>query len=204
MTEEMNINQNIKQNAEENQLGEITIPVKFNGEMKNLTVDEASLLAQKGMKFDSIKDDFEQIKKLARTHGKSIPEFIQAMKQNETELRRKELLQKCSGDTELVDKITALEEKASENGYDSFDEVKEFFPKIQNVEALPEQVVENTRLKGTLLLDEYLRYLLAQKRRQEKSIKSQAEAEKLSIGSQFNQNAPVSPESEEFIKGLWK
>lgn len=204
MTEEMNINQNIKQNAEENQLGEITIPVKFNGEMKNLTVDEASLLAQKGMKFDSIKNDFEQIKKLARTHGKSIPEFIQAMKQNETELRRKELLQKCSGDTELVDKITALEEKASENGYDSFDEVKEFFPKIQNVEALPEQVVENARLKGTLLLDEYLRYLLAQKRRQEKSIKSQAEAEKLSIGSQFNQNAPVSPESEEFIKGLWK
>ena len=94
MTEEMNINQNIEQNAEENQLGEITIPVKFNGEMKNLTVDEASLLAQKGMKFDSIKDDFEQIKKLARTHGKSIPEFIQAMKQNETELRRKELLQK--------------------------------------------------------------------------------------------------------------
>lgn len=204
MTEEMNINQNIEQNAEENQLGEITIPVKFNGEMKNLTVDEASLLAQKGMKFDSIKDNFEQIKKLARTHGKSIPEFIQAMKQNETELRRKELLQKCSGDTELVDKITALEEKASENGYDSFDEVKEFFPKIQNVEALPEQVVENARLKGTLLLDEYLRYLLAQKRRQEKSIKSQAEAEKLSIGSQFNQNAPVSPESEEFIKGLWK
>lgn len=204
MTEEMNINQNIEQNAEENQLGKITIPVKFNGEMKNLTVDEASLLAQKGMKFDSIKDNFEQIKKLARTHGKSVPEFIQAMKQNETELRRKELLQKCSGDTELVDKITALEEKASENGYDSFDEVKEFFPKIQNVEALPEQVVENSRLKGTLLLDEYLRYLLAQKRRQEKSIKSQAEAEKLSIGSQFNQNAPVSPESEEFIKGLWK
>lgn len=204
MTEEMNINQNIEQNAEENQLGEITIPVKFNGEMKNLTVDEASLLAQKGMKFDSIKDDFEQIKKLARTHGKSIPEFIQAMKQNETELRRKELLQKCSGDTELVDKITALEEKASENGYDSFDEVKEFFPKIQNIDSLPTQVVENARLKGTLLLDEYLRYLLAQKRRQEKSIKSQAEAEKLSIGSQFNQNAPVSPESEEFIKGLWK
>lgn len=204
MTEEMNINQNIEQNAEENQLGEITIPVKFNGEMKNLTVDEASLLAQKGMKFDSIKNDFEQIKKLARTHGKSIPEFIQAMKQNETELRRKELLQKCSGDTELVDKITALEEKESEISFDSFNEVKEFFPKIQNVEALPEQVVENARLKGTLLLDEYLRYLLAQKRRQEKSIKSQAEAEKLSIGSQFNQNAPVSLESEEFIKGLWK
>lgn len=204
MTEEKNINQTKEQSAEENQLGEITIPVKFNGEIKNLTVGEASLLAQKGMKFDSIKNDFEEIKKIARTHGKSVPEFIQAMKQNQSESRKKELLEKCGGDTELVEKITALEEKDSEINTDSFNEVKEFFPEIQNVEALPEQVVENARLKGTLLLDEYLRYLLAQKRRQEKSIKSQAEAEKLSIGSQFNQNAPVSPEGEEFIKGLWK
>lgn len=190
--------------SKENDLNEITVPVKFNGELKNLTVGEASLFAQKGMKFDLIKDLFESLKKIAKNHGKSIPEFLQTMKEWDAESRKKELLEKCSGDEELVDKITKLEEKENETGFDSFKELKEFFPKIKDEESLPEQVVESSRLKGTLLLDEYLRYLFLQKKRQEKSIKSQEEAEKSSVGSQFNRNASISPESEEFIKGLWK
>ncbi len=209
MTEKENLNQIAKPEAEkniseENKLSEITVPVKFNGQLKNLTVGEASLLAQKGMKFDLIKEDFESLKKIARNHGKSIPEFLQAMKQGELNSRKEELLEKCGGDTELVEKITKLEEKENETITDSFEELKSFFPKIQNVESLPEEVVESSKLKGTLLLDEYLRYLLAQKKRQEKSIKSQEDAEKSSVGSQFNRKGSLSPESEEFIKGLWK
>ena len=40
---------------------EILIPVKFNKEIKNLTADEAAQLAQKGMKFDAISDDYNRI-----------------------------------------------------------------------------------------------------------------------------------------------
>lgn len=189
---------------EENKPSEVTVPVIFNGEFKNLTLDEASLLAQKGMKFDLIKDCFENLKKFAAKHGKSIPEFLQAIKEWELESRKKELLEKCGQDKELVEKITAFEEKENEIVFDSFDEVKQFFPKIQNVESLPEKVVESSKLKGTLLLDEYLRYLLKQKKRQEKSIKTQEEMQKNSIGSQSNCESAISPEGEEFIKGLWK
>lgn len=201
MTEKEIINEEAFEKTTSN---DATVPVKFNGEVKNLTVGEASLLAQKGMKFDLIKDILDDLKKIARTHGKTVPQFLQALKQRDLESRKNELLEKCGGDAELVEKITKLEEKENNEDSDSFNEIKEFFPKIQNQEALPESVVEASKLKGTLLLDEYLRYLLAQKMRQEKSIKAQREAENQSVGSQFNRNAAISPESEEFIKGLWK
>ena len=34
------------------------IPIKFNKEVRNLTVEEASVLAQKGLKFDTIQKDY--------------------------------------------------------------------------------------------------------------------------------------------------
>lgn len=209
MTEKEILNKNAEPKAEEQvpeatEPQEITVPVKFNGQLKNLTVGEASLLAQKGMKFDLIKEDFELLKNLAKRKNKSIPEYLQALKQGEIDSRKNELLEKCGGDTELAEKISELEERENGNAFDSFAEVKKFFPKIENEDSLPREVVESSKLKGTLLLDEYLRYLLAQKRRQEKSIKSKEEAEKSSVGSQFNRKNSLSPESEEFIKGLWK
>ncbi len=184
------------------QNNEITVPVKFNKQVKNLTLGEASLLAQKGMKFDLIKDDFETLKKLAAKSDKSVPQYLQALKQREEEKKRAELLEKCSGDNDLVEKIIALEEN-KDLPFDTILEIKQFFPKIQNEDALPQEVVESAKLKGTLLLDEYLRYLLAQKKRQEKSIKSQEKAASFSIGSQQSQRSSISPEGEEFIKGLW-
>lgn len=209
MTEKEILNKNAEPKAEEQvpeatEPQEITVPVKFNGQLKNLTVGEASLLAQKGMKFDLIKEDFELLKNLAKRKNKSIPEYLQALKQGEIDSRKNELLEKCGGDTELAEKISELEERENGNTFDSFAEAKKFFPKIENEDSLPREVVESSKLKGTLLLDEYLRYLLAQKRRQEKSIKSKEEAEKSSVGSQFNRKNSLSSESEEFIKGLWK
>lgn len=209
MAEKDNLNHTAEPEAKEQKTEstisqEITVPVKFNGQIKNLTVDEASLLAQKGMKFDLIKEDFETLKNLAKRKNKSIPEYLQALKQGEIDSRKNELLEKCNGDAELAEKITELEEKQNGSELDSFDEVRRFFPKIENKDSLPQEVVESSNLKGTLLLDEYLRYLLAQKRRQEKSIKSKEAAEKSSVGSQLSRKNSLSPESEEFIKGLWK
>ena len=209
MTEKENKNWTAEQKAEDTEIvatipqdNEITVPVKFNKQVKNLTLGEASLLAQKGMKFDLIRDDFETLKKLAAKSNKSVPEYLQALKQREEERKKAELLEKCSGDNDLVEKIIALEEN-KDLPVDTVSEIKRFFPKIQNEDALPQEVVESAKLKGTLLLDEYLRYLLAQKKRQEKSIKAQEKAADLSIGSQQSQRSALSPESQEFIKGLW-
>ncbi len=181
----------------------IVIPVKFNKEIKELTLEEATLLAQKGMKLDLIAKELELLKNLSGQEGKSVPQFLQQLQLEKNEKLRESLMEKCSGDQELVEKIILLEHKAPSQ-VSGFDEVKQYFPNIKSLEDLPEAVVEAAKLKGTFLLDEYLRYLLAQKKRQEKSIKNQEKTENLSLGSQLNRSRPTSIESEEFIKGLWK
>ncbi len=178
------------------------IPVKFNKEIKYLTVEEASILAQKGMKYDLISDTLEQLKKLASSEEKTIPQFLQSLENEKNQKRKEELLEKCSGDNDLVEKIISFEGNHTQNN--CFDELKKYFPDIKREEDLPEQVRESSKIKGTLLLDEYLRYLLAQKKRQEKSKEHEEKLQKSSIGSLKNCKSPISPETEEFIKGLWK
>ncbi len=183
-------------------MSDIKIPVKFNKEIKYLSVEEASILAQKGMKYDLVFDTLEQLKKLALSVNETVPEFLQSLENEKSQKRREELLEKCSGDKDLVEKIILLEGNHTPNN--GFYELKKYFPNIESEEDLPEEVSEASKLKGTLLLDEYLRYLLTQKKRQEKSKQHEEKLQKASIGSLKNCKSPISPETEEFIKGLWK
>lgn len=186
-----------------NEKEEIFIPVKFNKEIKNLTVDEAANLAQKGMKFDLISKELELLKSLALKEGKSISQYLISLENANTEKRKAELSEKCSQDAELVDKILELENLNS-NDDNGFAELKECFPQFKSTDDLPEKVRESAKLKGTLLLDEYLRYRLAEKKEANQRIKAEEDARKSSIGSQLSKKGSVSPETEQFIKGLWR
>lgn len=181
---------------------EVIIPVKFNKEIKNLTAEEASTLAQKGMKFDLIRESYEKLKGLAEASGKSVPDFLQELEREKYEKQKAELLEKCSGDEALVERIISLE-KGNQTEKEEIDEIKKYFPKIKVKDDLPQEVVESSKLKGTLLLDEYLRYLLKQKYEQEKSAKFEENLKGASIGSLKSRKSPISPETQEFIKGLW-
>lgn len=55
---------------------EVFVPVKFNKEIKNLGLKEAAALAQKGLKFEAIADDFAALKSLAAKGGHSVSEYI--------------------------------------------------------------------------------------------------------------------------------
>ena len=55
---------------------EVFVPVKFNKEIKNLGLKEAAALAQKGLKFEAIADDFAALKSLAAKRGHSVSEYI--------------------------------------------------------------------------------------------------------------------------------
>ena len=182
---------------------EIVIPVKFNKEIKNLTAEEAAVLAQKGMKFDLISKDFDELREISRKNGKSVAQFIEQLKNEEYSKRKAELLDKCSGDEELAEHILALE-KGQKAELKGFDEIKQYFPKIKTLEQLPESVIENARLKGTMLLDEYLRYRLEEKKRLGEAISLQESNSFSSLGSQQNRKADMNPEALEFLKGLWK
>lgn len=181
---------------------DILIPVKFNKQVRNLNAEEAAVLAQKGLKYEAIEKDYRTLKELAAKDSLSVPEFLKSLCADRSQSRLNTLLEKCGGDRELAEHILKLEENTARDS--GFDELKEYFPKIKSTLELPEQVLENAQVKGTLLLDEYLRYLLFEHRQKAAAKGMNETTEKMSAGSLLNRKGLISPETEEFLKGLWK
>ena len=57
----------------------ITIPIQYNHESRELTLEEAQTLAQKGLKFDEVSPTLEKIRFLATANGKSMQEMVDAL-----------------------------------------------------------------------------------------------------------------------------
>lgn len=180
------------------------IPIKFNKEVKKISLEEAATLAQKGMKYDIISKDYETLKAIAAEDGKSVAEYLESLKNARRENRKNELLEKCGGDTDLAEHFLNLEQAVKREAENDFNEVKKYFPDIKDMEQLPEEVLESSRLKGSSLLDEYLRYLLSEKVKQKAAEAETERADKKSMGSLQNKNGGISPEAVEFLKGLWR
>lgn len=180
------------------------ITVKFNKKIIKLGATQAAELAQKGMKFEAIANDYETLKALANKNGKSVAQFLESIKEERLLKRKTELLEKCGGDSALAEHILALEEGQQAVDTANFDELSKKFPEIKSAEQLPEEVLQNAQLSGRALLDEYLRYLLDEKLRVKETAKHQAAAESLSLGSQASCEGVVNPETAEFLRGLWK
>ena len=181
---------------------QVKIPIKFNKETRNLTLEEATTLAQKGLKFESIEKEYNLLKQLALRENKSIPLYIAELDRRYNEEKKQSLTEKCGGNEEIAEHILSLENEKKAG--DGFDELTSAFPEIKSKENLPQEVLDNAELKGTLLLDEYLRYLLSQKRNAQTVARKQREGEKSSTGSLINRRDSQTSETEEFLKGLWK
>ncbi len=182
---------------------QIFIPVKFNKQVLNLDLEKAQELAQKGMKFDLIAKDYQALKDLAKEDGKSVGEYIGELISLKKAKRQSEILEKCGGDKEFAEHILKLKEGNFEED-NGFLELKESFPNIKTLEDLPQSVVEAANLKGSLLLDEYLRYLHNQDIAAKSSIKEQRDAKLSAMGPLANKNVGENPETAEFLRGLWQ
>ena len=121
------------QNPAEPTVGEeVRVPIKFNKQVKMLDIEEASTLAQKGMKFDMISGDFERIKKLAAADKMSIGEFVTALEKSHLDQRFSAILEKCSGDEEFARHIADLE-NGDNDALCGTVELFEQFPEIKTV-----------------------------------------------------------------------
>ncbi len=181
-----------------------TFPIEINGEVMDLSAERVTELLEKGLKFEIIEKDYETLKNLAAIDSKSVAEYLDNLQNARLETRKNELLEKCGGDVELTKHFLALEQAVKKETENDLNEIKEFFPNINSLEQLPKSVRENSSIKGTKLLDEYLRYLLAEKKKQKEAEDGIKNADKKSMGSLINKSGAVSPEAAEFLKGLWK
>ncbi len=187
--------------AQENSLG--TVTVKFNKEIRQLSADEAAILAQKGMKYDLISQDLVRLKALALGSGKSISDYLTVIENESAAARKKILLEKTGGNDEMAERIMALEKTKGEEPI-GMAELKNEFPEIKSEDDLPNEVLETVRQKGGNYFDEYLRYLYRQQKKIAEANSKAAESSKTSVGSQNRYvGNGVSNTSLEFIKGLW-
>ena len=176
------------------------VEVKFNKEMKKLTLSEAATLAQKGMKLESLMPVMDKLKRLSKTAGMSVDGYISHLEGKSTELRKSQLLKECGGNEKLAEHVLALEDASRLR--EEFADVKAQFPNLNSLDDLPEEVKSAAKLKGTGLLFEHLLYehrlrLAAQ---EELNRKEQREAQ--SLGS-VGVNTPVNAVDSEFLKGVW-
>lgn len=181
----------------------ITIPIKYNKEIKELDLETAISLAQKGMKYEAIINDYSAIKDLALLDNLSVPLFIENLKQKRLAEKRNDLTERCGGDKALAEHILELEGFKKDN-IRGFDELSGLFPQFKAIEDIPSSVLARAELKGTLLLDEYLRYRLENELSIKELLKNRKKAENMSLGSQQSYQSSLNPEAEEFLKGLWK
>ena len=194
--------QEIKLTDQPESTPEITVPVKYNKEIKELSLEEAGNLAQKGLKFEAIEADYLALKDLAAKENKSVPAFISELILSKRSALKEELTKQCGGNEEMAEKILNLEGNTETSL--NLNEVYEAFEDIKSPEDLPSEVLEKATLKGTNALDEYLRYLLAQKKKTRETIKKQKENDSSSTGSLINLKGGNNPETAEFLRGLWK
>lgn len=181
---------------------ELLIPIKFNKEIRNLTLSEASELAQKGMKYDAVRKDYETLRAMAAKKGRSVTAFLDELIKTERTEELRRLTEKCGGDGELAKHFLELEGNKEPTGR-ALEELKTFFPDINSTEQLPAAVREGAALSGRELLDEYLRYLFKEQMTVSKAKKQQRSAELSSSGSQANKGNLQSLETAEFLRGLW-
>lgn len=181
----------------------LKICVKFNKEMRELSMDEASALAQKGLKYDTVKDELERLKKIAASSGKNITDFITEMENQKKNAHKNDLLESCSGNEELVNRIIELEGNSVNDEILGFSELRNEFPNIKEISDVPSEVLEEIEIKGGNLFDAYLRYLHKQTRQATRYMEQKNKTEQSSVGSQLGHGSTVSNANEEFIKGLW-
>ncbi len=181
---------------------EIKVPIKFNKEIKNLNLDEASALAQKGMKFDLISDNYERIKNLAKTDGVSVTDYLCTLERLQRERREDSLTEECGGNKDIAKHIIELENSIEKQDDNGLAELLEKIPEIKDINQLPTAVIEASKTKGTRLLDEFLRYRLNLENEKNALAASRKKGVDATIGSQ-NSVAVKHNAASEFLKGLW-
>lgn len=178
------------------------LSVKYNKEIKEIPLDEAALLAQKGLKFDAVSPCLERLKKLACVDGLNMSDYISSLEKQAALKKAKQLMENCENEGELIEAIADMKESDSPYPY-GFDELKAMTG-ITDVSQLPEEITEKAALLGRNIFDEYLRYNFKKEKEKSESLKAAANAAGKSIGSQTAKSGPgFDPVTARFLKGVW-
>ena len=159
------------------------VTVKYNHNLKSYSLKEAAEIIQKNMHFDS---SIKKLEFLAGSRGKKLPEFVNEIFE-EAEAKEISRLQEEFADNEegfinalnfrkqnfekaFLDMLEKKEEEPNLNERlaDEFFELTEYFPEIESIEKIPDDVLKRSANENKSLV---LCYALHKAKEQEKLIK---------------------------------
>lgn len=204
------------------------LTVKYNKQMHSLSHNDATAYVQKGMKYDSVVPMLESLKYVAAAEGKTLAEFVEAIRDKHSQNVMDALIDRCGGNEDIARELFEVEKGKHQAAYDNLikaeqqaeteteealtkrlaDELADLrteFPEITAYSDLPASVVREAEEKGITLFDSYLRY---QHREEQKAVKAkaqQAAAAKSSTGAQASSgsNEGTDPVINALMKGIW-
>ena len=204
----------------------ITIPIQFNHESRELSLEEAQSLAQKGLKFEELSPTLEKIRFLAAANGKSMQEMVDALAESQDKQLYQSILAECDGNEALANRLfdaeklkrqTAAESAQKEAAAaqekekadlakrlaDEFVELQQEFPELAEFSAVPKSVLD-AAVKGKNLTDAYLRYQRAESKKVSAAKATQEQAAKASAGSQAEgAGETTNPTIDAMLAGVW-
>ena len=156
------------------------LPVKFNKQDYQLTLEEATAYAQKGMKFDTVEPMLDKLKTLAQQHGLGVRELVDTL---------------CGEDGPAV----SDEERLA----DDFCRLREECPDVSGFDALPESVIKTALHEGISLLDAYLRHEHRERMRVGAATDAARKASAASAGAQRSELTPTpDPAVQAMLQGV--
>ena len=150
----------------------VGVPVRFNKQDRVLTLEEATVYSQKGLKYDSLAPMLDDLSKLAAMRGVNSHELIKSLIKIDEDNKRDEILERANGDEEIAeilmnkyreevngkfkriaeaqadaDKAEKAAEKETIEGkiVEEFDSVRQEFPEFDSVDKLPKEVLEKVK-----------------------------------------------------------
>lgn len=182
------------------------IRVKYNKQEREYSLDDAKPLVEMGLKYESFKPSYEKLKFLASTTGQSVSDLIDSLVTSNEQALYEQILKRANGNEEIAkelfeakkaerqrkfDELKAQEserekqEKEAEKNRlaDEFIELKSEVGTFNEFSDVPKSVLKIAAKKGISLLDAYLRYERAERKRAEAVKAKQTEAAKTSTGS---------------------
>lgn len=180
--------------------------VKFNGQVKRLSQQDAIVYAQKGMNYDRLLPVLDSLKYVAASKGKTLVEFAEAIRKQHEDSCYEALVDRCNGDEELAKQLFEVEKSKNQSAFESLiaeenkkdtesdeaitnrlakelAEARAECPEISEYSKLPLSVRREAEEKGVHLLDAYLRYQHREQKKADVAKAEQAAAAKASVGA---------------------
>lgn len=207
------------------------VRVKFNKQVREYSIEEATPYVEMGLKYESFKPTYEKLKFIATTSGLSIPDLVDKLLETNERTVYEQILEKAGGNEEIAKELHEAKKAERQRKYQELlqqekeREEKELeaerqaererlaneFIELKNAtdgkfaefKDVPKAVLNLAQKRNISLLDAYLRFEHEESKKREAAARKQAEAAKSSVGSLAD--TPETPDSagDEFAKAFY-